>query len=60
MNGDDISISKKGYQNFLRYYVKSRNKIFLYVNNSNIAYKFTEKYNKKFLENPIYSNFECS
>ena len=39
---------------------KSRNKIFLYVNNSNIAYKFTEKYNKKFLENPIYSNFECS
>ena len=39
---------------------RKSNKIFLYVSNPNTAYKFTEKYNKKFLENPIYSNFECS
>ena len=40
--------------------VNKSNKILLYVNSPNIAYKFAERYNNKILANPLYSNSQCS
>ena len=40
--------------------VNKSNKILLYVNSHNIAYKFAERYNNKILANPLYSNSQCS
>ena len=40
--------------------VNKSNKILLYVNSPNIAYKFAERYNNKILANPLYSNSRCS
>ena len=40
--------------------VNKSNKILLYVNSPNIAYKFAERYNNKILANPLYLNSQCS
>ena len=55
-----IITDRKSQENYQIINQNNPNKLLLYVNNPNAAYKFTKIYNIKILSNPNYSNSKCS